>query len=489
MKRRTIKKERALSTLAFDWTKIRVRYHRLFSIPIVCILAVTCSHEPNVLDQIKEKGELHVVTLMSPTTFYQDGMQMTGPEYDLVNELANNLGVKLVIKVVDKIADIKPALESGKGHLAAAGVTPTENWSEDLSFGYPYANVDTHLIYKRGTTKPQSVENIVGRKIEITSEIDHEEALKELKIDYPNLTWSTNASQGVEELMSRVDLEEIDFTIADSNEFALQRHINPELRVALDLKKNKELAWVYKKKGTRELREQADNFLIEAEREGLVTQINERYYGHADALDYVDTRTFIEHVQSRLPKYKENFVSAGMQFDVDWRLLAAIGYQESHWQPRAISKTGVRGLMMLTLTTAKELNIKNRLDPASSIRGGAEYFVKQWHRLPETITEPDRSWFALAAYNVGYGHLKDAWQVAEFQGNDPTRWDNVSKSLPLLANKKWYPFLSHGYARGWEPVIYVNNIRSYYEILTSITDKEETVATLVEAPINISDAL
>ena len=90
---------------------------------------------------------------------------------------------------------------------------------------------------------------------------------------------------------------------------------------------------------------------------------------------------------------------------------------------------------------------------------------------------------------VGYGHLKDAWQVAEFQGNDPTRWDNVSKSLPLLANKKWYPFLSHGYARGWEPVIYVNNIRSYYEILTSITDKEETVATLVEAPINISDAL
>ena len=104
--------------------------------------------------------------------------------------------------------------------------------------------------------------------------------------------------------------------------------------------------------------------------------------------------------------------------------------------------------MMLTLTTAKELNIKNRLDPASSIRGGAEYFVKQWHRLPETITEPDRSWFALAAYNVGYGHLKDAWQVAEFQGNDPTRWDNVSKSLPLLANKKWYPFFKSWLCQG-----------------------------------------
>lgn len=487
MKRRTIKKERATSTLLSDWINNRARHYRLFSLPLLCACAITCSNEPNILEQVKEKGELHVITLNSPTTYYQDEDTMAGPEYDLVNELADNLGVKLVVKVVDKIADIKPALESGKGHLAAAGVTPTENWKTELNFGYPYANVDTHLIYKRGTIKPQSFDQIIGRNIEITSENDHFEALKELQIDHPDLTWTMSASQGVEELMTKVDAEEIDFTIADSNEFALQRHIHPELRVALDLKKNRELAWVYKKKGTRELMEKADNFLIEAERDGLVSQINERYYGYANSLDYVDTRTFIEHIESRLPKYKESFIAAGIQFDVDWRLLAAIGYQESHWQPRAISSTGVRGLMMLTRVTAKELNIKNRLDPASSIRGGAEYFVKQWERLPETITEPDRSWFALAAYNVGFGHLQDAWQVADWQGNDPTRWTNVSKTLPLLANKKWYPFLSHGYARGWEPVIYVNNIRSYYDILTSIIDREETVARL--ELINISDEL
>ena len=180
---------------------------------------------------------------------------------------------------------------------------------------------------------------------------------------------------------------------------------------------------------------------------------------------------------------------AGIKYAVDWRLLAAIGYQESHWQPRAISSTGVRGLMMLTLRTAKEVNIKNRLDPVSSIRGGAEYFVKQWHRLPEDIVEPDRSWFALAAYNVGFSHLKDAWQITQWQGNDPTQWVNVSKSLPLLANKQWYPHLSHGYARGWEPVIYVNNIRSYHEILIGITDKEQTVASLVDMPLNISAGL
>jgi membrane-bound lytic murein transglycosylase F len=285
-----------------------------------------------------------------------------------------------------------------------------------------------------------------------------------------------------------VNREEVDFTIADSNEFALQRHTQPELRVALNLKKNNALAWAFRKTDSRRLLEFADNYLLEAEREGMIAQINERYYGHAGALDYVDTRTFIEHIETRLPQFREMFEEAGRNNNVDWRLLAAIGYQESHWQPRAISSTGVRGLMMLTRTTASELNIKNRLDPANSIRGGAEYYRKQWKRLPETVREPDRSWFALAAYNVGFNHLKDAWQITQWQGNDPTQWANVSKSLPLLANKLWYPHLSHGYARGWEPVIYVNNIRSYYDIMTALIEKEPLPQMVHNTPINISDA-
>jgi len=489
MKRRAIKKKRAKRTVNSEWFHIRVRHLRHLTLPILSAFIVTCSIEPNLLEQIKEQGELHVVTLNSPTTFYQDDNEMAGPEFDLVNGLAESLGVKLVIKIVDKVADIQPVLESGKAHMAAAGLTPTASWQEQMHFGYPYANVDTHLIYKRGNPKPKSIGQLLDREIEITTEIDHAEALQDLQTVHPNLIWSMNTRQGVEELMNKVNSEELDFTVADSNEFALQRHTHPELRVALDIKKNNELAWAYNKKGSRELMEKADNYLIEAEREGLIAKINERYYGHTGALDYVDTRTFIEHIETRLPKFKDDFMQAGIKYAVDWRLLAAIGYQESHWQPRAISSTGVRGLMMLTLRTAREVNIKNRLDPVSSIRGGAEYFVKQWHRLPEDIVEPDRSWFALAAYNVGFSHLKDAWQITQWQGNDPTQWVNVSKSLPLLANKQWYPHLSHGYARGWEPVIYVNNIRSYHEILVGITDKEQTVASLVDMPLNISAGL
>lgn len=488
MARKTKELKRDTIAIFQDWNLSRNKLLQYLSYPLILSIVGTCSTPPHLLDQVLEQGELHVITLNSPTTFYQDDDEMAGPEYDLVSGLADSLGVELVIKIVDNISDIQPALEAGQGHLAAAGLTPTKSWQNVMNFSYPYANVDTHLIYKRGTIKPQSIAEVLGRAIEISSESDHNEMLTALKIEYPELTWSMNKEGEAHDLLSKVNREEVDFTIADSNEFALQRHTQPELRVALNLKKNNALAWAFRKTDSRRLLEFADNYLLEAEREGMIAQINERYYGHAGALDYVDTRTFIEHIETRLPQFREMFEEAGRNNNVDWRLLAAIGYQESHWQPRAISSTGVRGLMMLTRTTASELNIKNRLDPANSIRGGAEYYRKQWKRLPETVREPDRSWFALAAYNVGFNHLKDAWQITQWQGNDPTQWANVSKSLPLLANKLWYPHLSHGYARGWEPVIYVNNIRSYYDIMTALIEKEPLPQMVHNTPINISDA-
>ncbi|HET9679599.1 MAG TPA: transglycosylase SLT domain-containing protein, partial [Gammaproteobacteria bacterium] len=167
------------------------------------------------------------------------------------------------------------------------------------------------------------------------------------------------------------------------------------------------------------------------------------------------------------------FKKAAKQFNVDWRLLAAIGYQESHWDPTAVSPTGVRGLMMLTKVTAHSLGIYNRTDPKKSIFGGAEYIAYMHSRIPEDIPEPDRTWMALAAYNVGISHLEDARVITEIRGGDPDRWVDVRENLPLLSQKKWYSRTSHGYARGMEPVIYVENIRSYYDILVWTTSQSE----------------
>jgi len=158
------------------------------------------------------------------------------------------------------------------------------------------------------------------------------------------------------------------------------------------------------------------------------------------------------------------FKAAAKKYHIDWRLLAAIGYQESHWNPKAISPTGVRGIMMLTRKTATELGV-NRLDPASSIEGGAKYYSQILNKMNPDIPQPDRSWLAMAAYNIGYYHLQDARRITRLRKQNPNYWLDVKKSLPLLTQKKWYSKTRYGYARGYEPVQYVENIRSYYDIL------------------------
>ena len=190
-------------------------------------------------------------------------------------------------------------------------------------------------------------------------------------------------------------------------------------------------------------------------------------------------------LQQRLPRYEKDFRQAAQVNRVDWRLLAAMGYQESLWQPTATSKTGVRGLMMLTLRTAQAMGVSNRLDPKQSIDGGAKYIVHVKQQLPASIEEPDRTRFALAAYNVGGGHLEDARKLTEAEGLDPNKWLDVQKILPRLAQKQWYSKTRYGYARGGEPVHFVRNIRRYYDILTWVTQPQLEGTQLAESSLHV----
>jgi membrane-bound lytic murein transglycosylase F len=252
------------------------------------------------------------------------------------------------------------------------------------------------------------------------------------------------------------------------------------LSVALDLKIADPIAWAFRKTDDDSLLARADEYIINSERSGFLAQVNDRYFGHTEKFDYVGTRSFIRHFESRLPRYRQMFEVGGKTWGIDWRLLAALGYQESHWRSHAVSPTGVRGIMMLTEATADYLDIDDRMDPASSIAGGARFYARQTERIPDSVTEPDRSWMALAAYNVGFNHIKDARQIVEWQGGDPDKWLDLSAALPLLAQRKWYTRVPYGYARGWEPVLYVNNIRAYYNIISWLTENEEQPIDILE---------
>lgn len=455
---------------------------RLLFYAFIAALIGTCSSPPSILDQVLEIGELRVVTRDSPTTYYIGPDGPAGPEFDLVQGFANDLGVSLVINSVDSVSEILPHLISGESHMAAAGLSITESRREYLGFGYPYATVDMHLIYKLGTGKPQSIDQVIGRSIEVLAGSSHADMLATLSEIYPDLEWTENADVEVADLLEKVALGELDFTVADSTALDIQRHFYPDLRVALDLEIDEPIAWAFPKGNGDSLLAKADKYLIRSERSGIIAQVHDRYYGHTKEFDYVGTRSFIRHFDSRLPRYRAWFEEAGELNGVDWRLLAAIGYQESHWRSRAVSPTGVRGIMMLTQATADYLDIEDRMDPESSIFGGARFFARQTERIPDSVEEPDRTWMALAAYNVGFNHITDARQIVEWRGGDPDTWVDLSEALPLLAKREWYSRVQYGYARGWEPVLYVNNIRSYYNILRWITESEIEQDTDAEQP-------
>ncbi len=432
----------------------------------------TCSSPPALLEQILEIGELRVITRDSPSSYVIGPDGPSGPEFDLAQAFADELGVALIVESVSSVSEIVPRLLSGQVHMAAAGLSITRSRQKFLNFGYPYEKVDMLLIYKVGTGRPQSIEDLAGRSIEVLASTSHSDMMEAIGEIYPEIDWTVNANAETNDLLAKVAAGDLEFTVADSSDFNILRNFYPELRVVFDLEIGEPLAWAFTKESGNSLIARADDFLIAADRRGLLAQVHDRYYGHTKKFDYVGTRNFIRHYKSRLPRYRAMFEQAGNDWGVDWRLLAAIGYQESHWRSQAVSPTGVRGIMMLTQATAEYLGLDDRVDPKNSIFGGAQFYARQTERIADTVDEPDRTWMALAAYNVGFNHIKDARRLVVWQHGNPDTWIDISKALPLLSQRKWYSQLKYGYARGWEPVLYVNNIRSYYTILKWLTANE-----------------
>jgi len=439
---------------------------------LLTLLIAACDLLPqSQLDRVRDNGELHVLTRNSGTTYYEGPNGPSGLEYDLAAGFAEYLGVKLKIETPESLSQILRKTQAGVVDMAAAGLTVTAERQDLLNFSTSYQRITPQLVYRVGMRTPRNLNELQG-DLEVVADSSHAERLRMLQEEYPNLSFRQNSGLDSEQLLNLVWEQVIDYTVADSNEVAISRRFYPELRVAFDISPPESLAWAFPNGEDRSLIEKANEYLKMIKDNGQLDQLLERYYGYVTDFDYVGTRRYMKHIEQRLPDFRRWFEEAGETTGVDWRLLAAIGYQESHWNPRAVSPTGVRGVMMLTQTTMRQLGItKSRLDPQASIEGGSRYIARVRSRMPKRIREPDRTWMALAAYNVGTGHLEDARKLAQSDGADPDKWIDVKKYLPLLNQKKWHQQTRHGYARGNEPVRYVENIRSYYDILVWITDR------------------
>lgn len=447
-------------------------YRRLILRTVLVLVAVsaigTCSPDAPPLTEVRRTGVLRVATVNSATTYYLGADGPTGFEYDLARQFADQIGAKLKILVVPDRAAAIAAVRHHRAHFAIGlGVTPSRERS--VRFTPDYAQIQPQLVYRAGEERPRGLKDVSGR-LAVPA---HVAVAEWLRRRHPEIGFRGEPHVNSEELLHRVAAGELYATIADANLVKLNQRYYTDLRVAFNLGETQSLAWAFPADGGMGLYNKAVVFIEDIRGTDRLRAIRDRYYGHADRLGFVGGKTFARQVEERLPRWREAFRRAAEEYDVDWRLLAAIGYQESHWKPDAVSPTLVRGLMMLTEETAREVGIDNRRDPLQSIRGGAAYFTDIRSRMPDHIKEPDRTWIALAAYNIGMGHVMDVRRLVDGAGRDPDSWIEVRAALPWLTQERYYRRTRYGYARGYEAVTYVGNIRAYYDILLWMTSDTE----------------
>ena len=450
------------------WRRIPL-LDRLVVAGLVLLFGLSGNTGLNHLEQIQARGGLVMLTLNGASTYFIGPEGETGFEYDLARQFADRIDVPLEVLPVATIGDLIPYLKAGRGDFIAANLSQTPSRMGSLRFGPVYENVHPVVIYRRGSTRPRALDDMVGGTLVIPAGTSYPGMLEQIGTE---LVWREDEYASIEDLLEAVSNEAIDYTILDSNVFELNRRFFPALRPAFELPATQRLAWATRHDDDDSLVQQMRVFFQEAGDNGLLAEVRQRHHDHVEAYEPVGTFTFMRQLRDRLPPLRPLFEQAAAEQDLDWRLLAAVGYQESHWDPEAVSRTGVRGIMMLTQRTARQVGIEDRLDPAQSIEGGARYLRSIIDRLPERIDYPDRLWLALASYNVGFGHLEDARVLTQRLGGDPDRWLDVRDHLPLLTQERWHRQTRFGYARGYEPVHFVENVRTFFEILLWMDGRE-----------------
>ncbi len=423
----------------------------------------------------QETHELVALVPNGPTTLYVNAFgTQVGLEHDLLRKFADSHGLKLRLLVTSTRAEALERLRRHEAHVAA-GVWRDDAY--DLAFGPVYKTVEPVLVYRSQDTATKIEQQLADSKKKLNILPEHVQITDQLQTRWSGLNYVVDTEVDGEALFEKVADAEIDAALVDGRTAAVMQNYYPHVAIKRGISDAMALAWAFDKRD-EDLAAAVSTFIKTAVADGVVSRLVERYYGHVDRLQPLDATAFLRKREQVLPDYRKWFHKAEEETGLDWRLVAALGYQESHWNPAAVSPTGVRGLMMLTTDTAQYLGV-DRLDASQSILGGARYMRMLIDRIPQHITAPDRIWLALAAYNVGMGHLEDARILAKRLKKNPDSWADLKSVLPLLRKPEYFTSLKNGFARGGEAVVFVESLRSYFDILARFEEPYSPASTSI----------
>jgi len=421
------------------------------------------------------KDELVVLVRPGPATFHAGmGGEVTGFDADLARLFAARKKLSVRFVPMTDASELLDQIARGGAQIGAGGLyRPVGHGSAQRSpdpgapqvlWSSGYYNVDPVLIYSADGFRPSGWKDLQGERVSYLEHTGLEDQLARLRHDHPGVQWEGTNGPSADALVAQVSDGTRDYAIVPSNVAALSRNVYLGFDVAFALDGRRELAWAVPP-GEERLRDEINTWFAEIRRNGTLERLVERHFGHTNEVGRIDAGIFQERIRSILPEFRQAFETAQQATGIEWRLLAAVAYQESQWDPHATSETGVRGMMQLTEDTARHLGVVDRLDPRLSIQAAARYLRTLKEKLPSRIQEPDRTWLALAAFNIGLGHLEDARVLAQKLNLNPDLWSDVKKTLPLLAQPEHYETARLGYARGGMPVAFVDRVRAYYDVL------------------------
>lgn len=437
---------------------------RLLALAATAVLLASCKPAPPMLEQIRSRHELRVVTLNLPTCYYLGSQGTEGLEFELARSFATKLGVTLSIYPVANERALQAALASGRADIAAAQLTATPEWRQAGKAAEPYARIPQLVVYQRNNPKPRSTLQLERAKLAVRAGSPQERILEQLQHTVaPSLKWVETAPTNADPLED-VDSGNAQYAITDAREFSFSHHLYPNVLVGFELPADRPVQWIVRR-GADDLLDAVNVFFQQERQSGRMVKLLQQSTGEVRSFAYEESREFQIHLADRLPRFRPWFEQASEESGIDWRLLAAIGYQESKWDATAISNNGALGVMMLTSDTADAMGIKDRTNAQQSIFAGARYLAETREKVPDRIPEPDRTWITVAAYNVGFGHVEDARVLAQMDGKNPDSWADIRDELPRLAEQRWFMKVKRGYARGWEPVQFVDRVQRYLTLL------------------------
>ncbi len=434
------------------------------------------------LDQVHERGVLRVATLIEPTLYIPDSYRPQGLEYDLTGRFAEQLGVDVEYVVVPTIEAAYEAVADNRVDLAAAGLAIDPARMQRFRFGPPYLTVSRKLIHAIDQPAPTGLDDIDSATIALPTGSASRFWLERIMAQNNTIRLDVMEAQDKLAILEGIRRGDIDYALALSHTALLAHKLSDEVAIGPTVGPPVALAWVFSRQADKSLHQVARHFFAEVRSDRQLKMLVDRHYAQFERLNESLSRRFLQDLETRARPYLATFRRAGERYEIDWRLLASVGYQESKWEPDAVSHQGAYGLMQIVLPTARDLGLTNPANPTANIMSGAKYIAQLRDLVPENATEPDRTYLALAAYNVGIGHLRDALKLTERQGGNPTEWADVRERLPQLSDPAIYRDMRYGYAHGDETVNYVENIRAFHDLMIWVATREDLLSERQQSP-------